>query len=122
LINASDDVRPDYLPPDFGSTSDKPSDKLISSLNESSESLDASFIPVCIPPRMIYDMTRGSKNMNAAMRGEMVHFSELMSERDCSLNQNYLTDADLAEVQKEVRKKNKRWLKEKARQIDQAER
>jgi hypothetical protein len=60
-------------------------------------------------------MTRGSKNMNSAMKGEMVHFSELSGERDCSLNQNYLTDADLAEVQKEVRKKNKRWLKEKAR-------
>lgn len=56
------------------------------------------------------------------MKGEMLHFSELTGERDCSLNHNYLTDADLAEVQKEVRKKNKRWLKEKARQIDQAER
>lgn len=60
-------------------------------------------------------MTRGSKNMNSAMKGEMIHFSELTCERDCSLHSNYLTDDDLAAVQAEVKKKQKKWQKEKAK-------
>ena len=45
---------------------------------------------------MIYDMTRDSNNMNKFMRGDVISHLDLEGERDCSLNSNYLTDADLA--------------------------
>ena len=81
LINESSDAPP-YQPPNFGDKSDhKPlldsQPQLIdSSLNEESsqDNIDLSFIPVSIPPRMIYDMTRGSKNMNMVMKGELENF------------------------------------------------
>ena len=62
---------------------------------------------IAIPNKVLYDMTRNSDNMKKVRAKEVVNSHQQLASAHLMSD---LSDADCAAIQKEMRKKNARWV------------